>query len=198
VRSRLLLGPFAKVHKSSESLLSFIVPKDLRDKIREPTLREGLKLSPDKIYRAYKGRRGLWLVVEFEKGYDLYKHFKLAEREIYARRVPRLVVEVCPKCGEEVVEGFCLECSTEVEKVNPLEVWRDPWAREVIVGPLSKIEEEDGFLVIYLGSEQLRIPKIILHETIISLIKRGDGVYAKLLTFEATRKNSVNNDASKC
>ena len=169
--------------------MKFTVPGDLRVRVREPVLRKGLTISPEKIYRAYKSRRGIWLLIEFERGYDLYKHFKLKEREKYARRVPRLVIEVCPECGEEIVQGFCLECGTEVEKVKYLEVWRDPWAKEVVVGPLAKIEDEGGALVIHFGSEQLKIPKILLHETLISLVKRGDSIYAKLLTLEKPRKN---------
>ena len=189
MRSRLLIGPFAEVHRASESLLKFTVPRDLRERVREPALRDGLKISPDKIYRAYKGRRGIWLIIEFERGYDLYKHFKLAERERYARRIPRLVIGVCPRCGEEVVQGLCLECNMEVERVRYLEVWRDPLAREVIVGPLAKIEEEGSVLIIHLGSERLKIPKTLLHETLVSLVKRADGIYAKLLAFEGARDN---------
>ena len=184
MKSRLLLGPFAEVHKTSENLLRFTVPKDLRERIREPALKDGLTVSPEKIYRAYKGNRGIWLVVEFEKGYDLYKHFKLMEREKYARRAPRLVIEVCPECGEELVQGLCLECGTEVEKPKRLEVWRDPWAKEVVVGPLAKIENEGGALTLHFGSEQLKIPKELLHETLISLVKRGNEIYARLLTTE--------------
>jgi len=64
-----------------------------------------------------------------------------------ARRIPGLVIRVCPKCGEKV------------ERVRYLEVWRDPMAREVVVGPLAKIEDEGGALTIHLGSEWLKIPK---------------------------------------
>jgi len=57
-------------------------------------------------------------------------------------------------------------------------------AKEVVVGPLAKIEDEGGALIIHLGSGQLKIPKIFLHEILISLVKRADGIYAKLLAFE--------------
>ena len=66
------------------------------------------------------------------RGYDLYKHFRLAPMRD-AWRIPRITVEVCPACGEDVVEGVCLECGERVEKPRHLEVWRDREAVEELI-----------------------------------------------------------------
>jgi len=78
MRSRMLIGPFAGVHRASGNPLKFTVPRDLRGRVREPALRDGLRISPEKIARAYKdGLSKYWILVEYERGYDLYKHFRL-------------------------------------------------------------------------------------------------------------------------
>ncbi|MEM0111414.1 MAG: hypothetical protein QXK90_01465, partial [Candidatus Parvarchaeota archaeon] len=71
MKSKLLLGPFNKVYRDS-GLLRFIVPDHLRSSIVEHSLRNGLKISPENILRAYKNQYGyFWIIVGFDKGYDL-------------------------------------------------------------------------------------------------------------------------------
>ncbi len=94
-----MLGPFDDVYRQG-SLLFLKVPEEYRGRVLEESLKPGLKISPDRISRAYKDKLGRhWILVEYEKGYDFFKHFKLAPKEKYAWRIPRITVEVCPRCG---------------------------------------------------------------------------------------------------
>gem|GEM_PF-1112559 len=180
VKSKLLLGPFNKVYRDSD-FLRFIVPEHLRSSIVEHSLKNGLKISPENILRAYKNQYGyFWIIVGFDKGYDLYKHFKLSDRDRHARRIPRIVVEICPRCGEDLVNGSCLECG-EV-KPKYLEVWRDPEAIEKIL-PLKKFEKIGNSYVLDVG-HRIEIPKQFIHEFIVSLVRKIDGLYVKMLTLD--------------
>lgn len=184
MNSKVMLGPFSKVYREPElRLLRFMVPETLRYRIVEPALRGGLKISPEKIIRAYKNIHGrLWILVEFERGYDLYKHFKLSSRDKYARRIPRIVVEACPKprCGEDLVDRFCPDCLEEVERPKYLEVWRDSEAVEEIM-LLEKIEIGRDYVALLIAKEWIKIPRQLLHEHVVSLVKRSDGTYIKYL-----------------
>jgi len=179
---RILLGPFSGVYRRG-SLLFFKTPEEYRDRVLENSLKPGLAISPDKIARAYKDRLGrYWILVEYAKGYDLYKHFRLAYKDRYAWRIPRITVEICPACGEDVVEGVCLECGEEIEKPRYLEVWRDPEAFEKLI-PLQNVMKNSLGLKMMSGGMELKIPKQILHERIVSIVKSGNALYVKLLKF---------------
>ncbi|MEM0049520.1 MAG: hypothetical protein QXW39_03175 [Candidatus Bathyarchaeia archaeon] len=179
MKSKLLLGPFNKVYRDS-GLLRFIVPDHLRSSIVEHSLKNGLKISPDKIFKAYKNQYGyFWIIVEFDKGYDLYKHFKLSDRDRHARRIPRIVVEACPRCGEDLVDGSCLECG-EV-KPRYLEVWRDPEALEELIGPVEKVEKSREKISFLVGESWIDVPRTFLHEYIVSMVKIEDKIYVKYL-----------------
>jgi hypothetical protein len=92
---RILLGPFSGVYRRG-GLLFFRTPEEYRDRILEEPLRPGLAISPDRIARAYKDGLGrYWILVEYVRGYDLYKHFRLAPMR-NAWRIPRITVEASP------------------------------------------------------------------------------------------------------
>ena len=162
-------------------------PRPYVDKISERALRGALKLPPEKIVRAYKNRSGqYWILVEFERGYDLYKHFKLKERDRYAVRLPRIVLDVCPNCGGDIVEGICVECGREVERPKRVEVWRDRFAEEEVVGPINSVEEDFHALTFKTSEDEIRIPRHVVKEFVISLVKRVDGVYLRWAHFRRT------------
>jgi len=177
---RILLGPFSDVYRRG-NLLFFKVPEEYRDRILEDPLKPGLAISPDKIIRAYKDRLcRYWILVEYEKGYDLYKHFRLAPKDKHAWRMPRITVEICSACGEDVIEGMCLECGEKVEKPRHLEVWRDPEAVEELI-PVISIKRGRESLIIESETSQLEIPREIIHEKILSIVRKGGSIHIKLL-----------------
>jgi len=177
---RILLGPFGDVYRRG-SLLFFKTPEEYRDRVLENSLKPGLAISPGRIMRAYKDRLGkYWILVEYAKGYDLYKHFRLAYKDRYAWRIPRITVEICPACGEDVVEGVCLECGEKIEKPKHLEVWRDPEAVEELI-PVTSIRKGHERFTIESEVSQLEIPKEIIHERIVSIVGKNGSIYVKLL-----------------
>ncbi|MEM2216645.1 MAG: hypothetical protein QXP57_08805 [Nitrososphaerota archaeon] len=179
MKSKLLLGPFNKVYRDLE-LLRFIVPEHVRSSIVEHSLRNGLKISPERILRAYKNSYGyFWIIIGFNRGYDLYKHFKLSDRDRHARRIPRIVVEICPKCEEDLVDGSCLECG----EVRPkyLEVWRDPEALEELIGPVEEVKKNREKISLLVRGDWIDIPRTFLHEYVVSIVKIEDKVYVKYL-----------------
>ena len=176
---RILLGPFSGVYRRG-GLLFFRTPEEYRDRILEEPLRPGLAISPDRIARAYKDGLGrYWILVEYARGYDLYKHFRLAPMR-NAWRIPRITVEACPACGEDVVDGRCPECGEGVERPRHLEVWRDPEAVEELV-PVQDVESGPAGLAVRSGEGVLRIPRPLIHEALVSMVRRGDALYARLL-----------------
>jgi len=177
-----MLGPFSNVYRHGR-LLFFKVPEGLRGRVLEESLKAGLKISPDRIARAYKDRLGrYWILVEYERGYDFFKHFRLAPRDRYAWRIPRITVEACPECGEDIVEGVCLECSEKAEKPRHIEVWRDREAVEELIPIQDIIESPSGLTILSRGVE-LKVPRQIIHEKMVSVLMRGGVVYTKLLVF---------------
>jgi len=116
------------------------------------------------------------------RGYDFFKHFKLAPRDRYAWRIPRITVEACPECGEDIVEGVCLECSEKAEKPRHIEVWRDREAIEELIPIQDIIESPSGLTILSRGVE-LKVPRQIIHEKMVSVLMRGGVVYTKLLVF---------------
>ena len=177
-----MLGPFEDVYRHGRLLL-FRVPQEYRGKVLEESLKEGLKISAERIARAYKDKLGrYWILVEYERGYDLYKHFRLAPKEKYAWRIPRITVEACSRCGEDIVGGVCLECGEKVEKPRHIEVWRDREAVKELI-PIQDIVESSSGLTILSGEVELKVPRQIIHEKIVSIVRRGGEVYAKLLGF---------------
>jgi ribosomal protein L32 len=147
----------------------------------EESLKPGLKISPDRIARAYKDRLcRYWILVEYERGYDLYKHFKLAPLDKNAWRIPRITVEVCPRCGEDIVDGVCLECGEKIEKPKHIEVWRDPEAVEKMI-PVKNIRRGSEGYVIESDIGEVKIPRHILHEKIIAMVRSPRLVYVKLV-----------------
>lgn len=177
---KILLGPFSDVYRQG-SLLFLKVPGEYRGRVLEESLKPGLKISPDRIVRAYKDKLcRYWILVEYERGYDLYKHFRLAPRERHAWRIPRITVEVCPRCGEDIVEGVCLECSEKIEKPKHLEVWRDREAVEELI-PIHSIKEDPSRLTILSRGVELKIPRQIIHEKIVSIVGSRPA-YVKILS----------------
>ena len=183
---RMLLGPFKSVSMEGE-LISLQVDPDYLDKVSESGVPFELKIHPRMVKRAYKAppstRSGerYWILVEFERGYDLYKHYRLANRAKYARRIPRLVAKVCPSCGACLIDGLCPSCGDEVEKPRYLEVWRDPHVREELFGPVKSAEKTASELVFRSSSGEFRVRREVLHESIVSIVKAGDGAYVKYL-----------------
>ncbi len=178
---RLVLGPFIKVYRLGQNLLLFKPDPEYIDKILEEHLKTGLKISPGKIFRAYKNGRGkLWVMVEFMRGYDFFKHFKLAPKDKYAWRIPRIVVEVCPSCGGDIVDRLCLDCGEAVDRPKYLEVWRDPEAVEELI-PVDRLEESSNGLMIVSGEGGIIIDRHIWHEKIISIVRKDESVYARIL-----------------
>lgn len=181
--SKLFLGPFIDVYRFKDRLLLFKPDPAYRSRIGEKVLEAGLKISPDKIVKAYKNYSGrMWIIVEFKRGYDLFKHFKLADRDKHAWRIPRIIVRVCPSCGGDVVENLCLDCGGEVEKPRHVEVWRDKEAYEKLI-PVEKLKKEGGRIVIDTGSGEVSIPKHILYEKVVSIVRSSGSIYVKLLDF---------------
>jgi hypothetical protein len=185
---RILLGPFSDVYRHG-NLLFFKASEEYRSRILEESLKTGLKISPDRIARAYKDKLyRYWILVEYERGYDLYKHFKLAPRDKNAWRIPRITVEACPRCGEDVVEGVCLECDENVERPRQLEVWRDPEAVEELI-PITGIKRRGENLTIESETSLLEIPKELIHEKIVSIVRRRGSIYVKLLKIKLLEPN---------
>jgi hypothetical protein len=52
---RILLGPFSDVYRHG-NLLFFKAPEEYRSRVLEESLKPGLKISPDRIARAYKDK----------------------------------------------------------------------------------------------------------------------------------------------
>jgi hypothetical protein len=68
MRKEILLGPFSDVYRY-DNLLFFKTPEEYRDRILEESLKTGLKISPDRIARAYKDRLyRYWILVEYDEG----------------------------------------------------------------------------------------------------------------------------------
>jgi len=149
--------------------------------VLKESLKEDLKIPPERIIRAYKDKLyRYWILVEYEKGYDFYKHFRFAPRSMNAWRIPRITVEACPTCREDVVDRVCLECGEEVKKPRHIEVWRDPDAVEELI-PVTCINKRRESLTIESGDSQLEISKEIIHERIVSIVRRNKSIYVKLL-----------------
>lgn len=174
----MILGPFTEIDREGGSL-RLVPDATYLDRIREYWFRSGLKISGDKILRAYADGRRYWIAIEFKKGYDLYKHLRLAEVAKHAKRIPRIVVEVCPKCGEGLVNGLCVNCG-EVEELRLVEVWRDPSAVEVKSGPFQGVVEEGGD-VVFVGRDSLRIPRWLVKYTVVSQRRDEEGVWLRIL-----------------
>jgi len=185
---RVLLGSFSNVYRQG-NLLFFKVPEEYRNIVLEESLKPGLKISPDRIARAYKDKLyRYWVPVEYERGYDLYKHFKLAPRDRHAWRMPRITVEVCPRCGEDIVDGVCLECGEKVERPRHIEVWRDPEVIEELI-PVVSIRKEPENLIIESETSLFEIPKEIIHEKVVSIVTRNRPIYVKLLKIKLLEPN---------
>ena len=179
-KKRIMLGPFSNVYRLG-NLLFFKASEECRDMILEESLKTGLKISPDRIAKAYKDKLyRYWILVEYERGYDLYKHFKLAPRDKNAWRIPRITVEVCPRCREDIVDGVCLECGENVERPGHLEVWRDPEAIEELI-PVVRIKRRRQNITIESQTSLIEIPKEIIHEKIVSILRRNELIHVKLL-----------------
>ena len=179
MEKKILLGPFDNVYREGE-LLRFTVPRMFRERVAENVLKTGLKISPRKILRAYKNAYGyFWILVGFERGYDLLKHFKFSDRDKYARRIPRIVVEVCPECGEDLIERVCVNCG-DVEKPKYLEVWRDPEAREELL-QIIKISKSCDSIILDTSSGRISIPRSMLHEFVASIVRKASDLYVKVL-----------------
>jgi hypothetical protein len=180
LKKRIILGPFSDVYRHG-NLLFFKAPEEYRSRILEESLKPGLKISPDRIARAYKDKLcRYWILVEYERGYDLYKHFKLAPRDKNAWRIPRITVEVCPRCREDIVDGVCLECGEKVEKPKHIEVWRDLEAVEKTV-LVKSIKRDSESYTIESDIGEVKIPRHIIHEKIIAMVRSSHLAYVKLV-----------------
>jgi hypothetical protein len=185
---RILLGPFSGVYRHG-NLLFFKASEEYRSRILEESLKSGLKISPDRIARAYKDKLcRYWILVEYERGYDLYKHFKLSPLDKNAWRIPRITVEVCPRCREDIVDGVCLECGENVEKPRHIEVWRDPEAIEELI-PVTRIKRGRENITLQSGTSLFKIPREIIHEKIASIVRKEESIYVKLLKIKQLEHN---------
>jgi hypothetical protein len=188
LKKRIMLGPFSNVYRHG-NLLFFKAPEEYRSRVLEESLKTGLRISPDRMARAYKDRLyRYWILVDYERGYDLYKHFKLAPRDKNAWRIPRITVEVCPRCGEDVVDGVCLECGEKVERPRHIEVWRDPEAIEELI-PVTRIKRRSQNITLQSGTSLFKIPREIIHEKIASIVRKDESIYVKLLKIKQLEHN---------
>jgi ribosomal protein L32 len=187
-KKRIMLGPFSNVYRQG-NLLFFKASEEYRSRVLEESLKPGLKISPGRIAKAYKDKLyRYWILVDYERGYDLYKHFKLAPRDKNAWRIPRITVEVCPTCGEDIVERVCLECGEKVGRPRHIEVWRDPEAVEELI-PITGIKRRGENLTIESETSLLEIPKEIIHEKIVSIVRKDESIYVKLLKIKQLEPN---------
>jgi len=190
-----LLGPIPR-----EGNLLFLLPAALRERVRESALKAGFSTSPNNILRAYKARPApgelsteelaweymYWLLVE-SSAEDYMKHFRGSTRK-GAYRIPRLLAKTCPKCGEPLYGDFCPSCGERVEECKYVEVWRDKFACLKVLGPFKTFSKQ-GNAVKFTGDDQVfEIPKIIFHETVLSVKPAGPLFYIRVLTFEKTHQ----------
>jgi len=188
LKKRIMLGPFSNVYRHG-NLLFFKAPEEYRSRVLEESLKPGLKISPDRIAKGYKDKLyRYWILVDYEREYDLYKHFKLAPRDKNAWRIPRITVKVCPRCGEDVVDGVCLECGEKVEKPRHIEVWRDPEAVEELI-PVTRIKRGRENITLQSGTSLFKIPREIIHEKIASIVRKDESIYVKLLKIKQLEHN---------
>ena len=73
-----------------------------------------------------------------------------------------------------------MECGEKVEKPRHLEVWRDPEAVEELI-PVISIKRGRESLIIESKTSQLEVPREIIHEKILSMVRKGGSIYIKLL-----------------
>lgn len=189
-----LLGPIPH-----EGRLKFLVPTPLINNIRESALRGGLSISPTAIVRAYKARPApdevspdeldwghlYWLLIE-SPSHDYVKHFRgRARRGAY--RIPRLLAKTCSKCGTPLFAGFCAECGERMP-AKYVEVWRDKFAAIKTLGPFNNVER-DSLHVKFVGEAgEYRIPRLILHEVLLSAKYFKSKFYINILAFEEERR----------
>jgi len=102
--------------------------------------------------------------------------------------IPRITVKVCPRCGEDVVDGVCLECGENVEKPRHIEVWRDPEAVEELI-PVTRIKRGRENITLQSGRSLFKIPREIIHEKIVSIVRKDESIYVKLLKIKQLEHN---------
>ena len=194
-RRRYIVGPLLGPIPRGGGLL-FPLPAASRERVGEPALKMGFSTSPDKILRAYKAKPApgelsseelawgcvYWLLVE-SSAEDYMKHFRGSTRR-GAYRVPRLLAKTCPRCGEPLYGDFCPECGERVEGCRYLEVWRDRLAVARVLGPFKTFTEAGNSVKFSGDGVEYEIPRIILHETILSVKPAGPLFYIRVLALE--------------
>jgi hypothetical protein len=78
------------------------------------------------------------------------------------------------------VDGVCLECGENVERPRHIEVWRDPEAIEELI-PVVSIKRRRQNITIESQTSLIEIPKEIIHEKTVSIVRRNRSIYIKLL-----------------
>lgn len=199
---KMVLGPFLGF-VTKGSLIFFNVPGRLSDMIVEHAFRDGLLISPRIIKQAYKidvgytklsyrlsyreleywGSHLYWIRAEAERGYDLFKHFRLMKIHPKAVRIPRLIELRCKEHNTPLpTEGaFCAECNSNVAKPVKVEVWRDPAAREETLGPFKDVKRDNKY-VNFIGKKNFRIPKYAAKEIILTIVPSKYSFSVKILT----------------
>jgi hypothetical protein len=78
------------------------------------------------------------------------------------------------------VEGVCLECGENVKRPRHIEVWRDPEAIEELI-PVTRIKRGRENITLQSGTSLFKIPREIIHEKIVSIVRKDESIYVKLL-----------------
>jgi hypothetical protein len=73
-----------------------------------------------------------------------------------------------------------LECGENVEASKHIEVWRDPEAVEKII-PVKNIRRSSEGYVIESDIGEVKIPRHIIHEKIVAMVRSSHLVYVKLV-----------------
>jgi len=82
-----------------------------------------------------------------------------------------------------------LECGENVEKPKHVEVWRDLEAVEELI-QVSSIKRGRENITIQSGTSLFKIPREIIHEKIVSIVRRNRSIYVKLLKINLIGKDA--------
>lgn len=181
---RFMVGPFASwIYKST--YVDFLVKGSrMRQRLASYGIQPALGLPLSELERVYVDREGaVWLLIQ-SREYDLVKHFR-GKPSIW-RRLPCLWTLNCDGCGtflEASLQegGKCMGCGGSGRIVI---FWRDPFSREVSVGPCRVVGRRlDCNGRSYFPGEVLSLSRDMLgnlYAVVLSFLS-GDSVDARLV-----------------